>query len=535
MKIPSYQSPNRWDTLRADVRKRLLLAFVGISICAVALFGAVGYQLVLSKSIDIELVAVSVILGGLAIAMAVTLSGMIIKQFDEQSTPLIDRIHRDMLTGLANRSLLQERLAELMHGDKLLGSAFALLFMDLDRFKDVNNTLGHHIGDQLLQQVASRIEKITPNADVMARLGGDEFAILLLNTDAHGALVKARQIQDALESPVTINNMEIDIHSSIGIALYPDHGKDAEVLFRHAEVAMYNAKQHNMAFTTYTADLDSYNLRRLALVGELRSAIENQQMILHYQPKIDLASNQTVGVEALLRWIHPQHGLIPPGEFIPLAEQSDVIRQLTYWVIDEALLQCHAWRQMGYTLNVAVNLSARNLHDPGLPAKIAGLLAKWAVPAAYITLEITENAIMLDPERALKILMRLHNLGVKISIDDFGTGYSSLVYLKKLPVSQIKVDRSFVIDMNHDDDDAVIVRSTIDLGHHMDCQVVAEGVEDKETLEQLRALGCDHVQGYYLSRPLPADDITTWFGQSNWGVASLTHAKHNFSSRKAFS
>ena len=287
---------------------------------------------------------------------------------------------------------------------------------------------------------------------------------------------------------------------------------------------MYNAKRHALGSAVYSSELDPYSVRRLTLLGELRSAIDNQQLLLYYQPKVDLTTNRAVGVEALLRWKHPQHGLIPPGEFIPVAEQSDLIHNLTYWVMDEALLQCHVWRQMGYTLNVAINLSPRNLHNPGFPIKVGGLLAKWAVPASGITLEITENAIMIDPERALKTLLRLNHMGVNLSIDDFGTGYSSLLYLKRLPVSQIKVDRSFVMDMTHDKDDAIIVQSTIDLGHNMNCQVVAEGVENKETLERLRRMGCDQIQGYYLSRPLPADEITAWFAQSNWGLSAFPNA-----------
>ena len=532
MNKPVAQVSHRREKTNLYVGKRPLIALAGIAIFAIALFGAVSYRLLLSETFDMSLMADDLLLMGLAIGTGFILSRSIAEQIKRQYAEFLNQAHCDLLTGLANRKRLHERLAELIERHKTTQTPFALLVMDLDQFKDINNTLGHHTGDRLLQQVAARIGEVMPHADVMARLGGDEFAILLLDSDGHSALATARQMQLALENPVVLNNMEIDIRSSVGIALFPDHGETAESLFRHAEVAMYNAKQHRMAFTTYTSDLDALNMRRLALLKELRNAIDNRQLLLHYQPKVDLSNNLTVGVEALLRWNHPQHGLIPPAEFITIAEQSDLIRSLTYWVIDEALLQCHAWRQMGYTLNVAINLSARNLHDPGLPVKVAGLLAKWAVPASCITLEITENAIMIDPERALKTLMRLYNMGVHLSIDDFGTGYSSLVYLKKLPVTQIKVDRSFVRDMIHDDDDAAIVRSTIDLGHHMDCLVVAEGVEDKETLERLRILGCDHVQGYYLSRPLPPVDITTWFTQSNWGVESSTHEFHDNKAQK---
>jgi len=496
-----------------EARKQFNFAFFYLCVCALVVFGIMGMEFAIHDGFSLDASSLTLILGILILTMAVVETGGI-----RSTKKAVPDNTLDTLTGQANRTGLRHRLAELIHQFETENKSFALLLMDLDRFKEINNTLGHHIGDQLLQRVATRIEGITPEAIFHARLGGDEFAVIVPNCEAQRALMVAHNIQNALEKPVAINNVEIDIRSSIGIALFPQHGNDAEVLFRHAEVAMYTAKKRGTAPTTYSANLDSYNLRRLALTGELRNAIENRQMILHYQPKIDLTNNHTVGVEALVRWMHPQHGMIPPGEFISLAEQNDVIRKLTYWVIDEALLQCHAWRQMGYSLNVAINLSARNLHDPGLPAKIAGLLAKWAIPSSFLTLEITENAIMIDPERALKILLRLHDLGIHLSIDDFGTGYSSLVYLKKLPVSQIKVDRSFVMDMTQDDDDAAIVRSTIDLGHHMDCQVVAEGVENKDALEQLRSLGCDLVQGYYLSRPLPAEDVTAWFSESPWGI-----------------
>lgn len=518
MQITQFQ--NCCDKVRVHAQKRLHAAFVGISLCSAFLFGVASYQMILSDSTGSGWTATALIFGDLAIAMGLLLSSTQSIQFGAQAAISRDRRDKDTLTGFANRAGLQQRLSELIRSDKPARSSFALLLMDLDRFKEINNNLGHHTGDQLLLHVAARIAESVPDADIRARLGGDEFAVLALNADGRSAMIMARKIQSALETPIVFNDMEIDIHASIGIALFPDHGDNAEAVFRNAEIAMYNAKQGNMALATYTSDLDSHNFRRLALAGELRAAIENRQMVLHFQPKVDLASNRVVGVEALLRWRHPRHGVILPSEFIAIAEQSEIIRTLTYWVIDEALLQCHAWRQMGYTLNIAANLSARNLHDPGLPAKIAGLLAKWAVPADSLTLEITENAIMIDPERALKILMRLHSLGIQISIDDFGTGYSSLVYLKKMPVSQIKMDRSFVSGMLHDDDDDVIVRSTIELGHHMDCQVVAEGVEDEETLVRLKALGCDHIQGYYVSQPLPAGDITAWLRQSGWEISS---------------
>ena len=515
---------------------RLLLALVGVIAAVFLLATVIEYGIVQAKLPTLQFVAGTLLVIGLAIWIALALCYGMTKQLGRQSK-LSYWARHDPLTGLLNRDHFQERLKNILDENSGDNSAMSLLILDLDRFKEVNDTLGHRFGDELLQEIAARIIAGTPDAILRSRLGGDEFAILM-HSDGHNAVMAARQIQSMLEVPIVLDKIEIDIHTSIGIASLPEEPITAYEFFRRAEVAMYHSKRHGMVLTVYSTALDPYNKRRLSLLGELRGAIDNQQMTLHYQPKVDLATNRTVGVEALLRWRHPQHGMISPGEFIQLAEQSDLIRSLTYWVMDESLYQCHAWRQMGYALNVAVNLSPRNLHDPGLPVKLGGLLAKWAIPAAWLTLEITENAIMVEPERALNILLRLHDMGIHLSIDDFGTGYSSLIYLKKLPVSQIKVDRSFVMNMIHDEDDAVIVQSTIDLGHNLNCQVVAEGVENLETLERLRSLGCDQAQGFYLSTPLTADDITCWFEQSEWGVPpprSTPVAPHDLPPRQAFS
>lgn len=510
-------------TSPTEYSKHLLISFIGAVTGSIILFVTINAGGVEFEMQGTQLLAAALLIVGLAIWIALALSYVFFLQISRRKSESTGGSGHDALTGLSNRECFHERLAELVQQGKAQNFSLSLLIMDLDRFKEVNDTLSHRTGDELLQQVASRIVEVTPDAVTRCRLGGDEFAILL-RAEEHSAMIAAKKIQSALEIPILLDDIEIEIRASIGIALFPDHGVTDHELFRRAEVAMYNAKRHALGSAVYSSELDPYNVRRLTLLGELRSAMENQQLLLHYQPKIDLTTNRAVGVEALLRWKHPQHGLIPPGEFIPIAEQSDLIHNLTYWVMDEALLQCHVWRQMGYTLNVALNLSPRNLHNPGFPIKVGGLLAKWAVPASGITLEITENAIMIDPERALKILLRLNHMGVNLSIDDFGTGYSSLLYLKRLPVSQIKVDRSFVMDMTHDNDDAIIVQSTIDLGHNMNCQVVAEGVENKETLERLRRMGCDQIQGYYLSRPLPADEITAWFAHSNWGLSALPNA-----------
>jgi len=460
---------------------------------------------------------------------ATLLSRRIGQRLDQQQARWIHQAEHDQLTGLANRDRLHHRLSELISDTETPCPPLALLIMDLDRFKEVNDTLGHDVGDEVLKQVAAHFLKALPQAELTARLGGDEFAVLLRGADLHAALAASQQVQAALTPVVNIREIEINMQASVGVALLPEHGRDANVLIRCAEVAMYNAKRQGLSHVVYSQEFDPFNVRRLMLMSDLRRAIHEHQLVLYYQPKVDLRTYRTVGVEALLRWKHPVHGFIPPGDFIPLAEQSDLIRQVTYWVLDEALLQCRAWRQLGIVLDVAVNLSPRNLHDPGLPAKVAGLLAKWSVPPSQLTLEITENAIMIDPERALKILERLHNMGIRLSIDDFGTGYSSLVYLKKLPVTQIKIDRSFVTDMISDENDAIIVRSTIDLGHNLGCHIVAEGVETKEILQHLKALGCDCAQGYYLSRPVPAEELTTWLSESAWDIQrqpELRSARH---------
>jgi EAL domain-containing protein (putative c-di-GMP-specific phosphodiesterase class I) len=325
--------------------------------------------------------------------------------------------------------------------------------------------------------------------------------------------VVARKLQDALGGSFVLEGLSLDVEASIGVALYPEHGSDPDELLQHADIAMYAAKQTHAGFMLFDPKLDQHSPRRLALLGELRRAIDSQQLVLHYQPKVDAHSGRVLGVEALVRWQHPQHGLLPPDEFIPLAERTGLIGPLTHYVLDAALRQCRAWQQTGRELTVAVNVSARRLLDPGFPDEVAGLLARWDAPARLLVVEITESAIMTDPAHALQVLDRLNRLGVQVSIDDFGTGYSSMAYLKNLPVDELKVDRSFVSHMIGNTSDAVIVRSTVDLGRNLGLRVVAEGVEDQATRQQLDALGCEAIQGYHISRPVPADDLLAWIKQ----------------------
>ena len=417
----------------------------------------------------------------------------------------------DQLTGLPNRALLHDRTQQAISLAGRHGLTAALLLLDLDRFKEVNDTLGHHHGDLLLQQVAERVHGSLRSSDTVARLGGDEFAVLLPQiTGVQEATVVADKLSAAIEAPFTVDGLTLDVDASIGVAVYPHHATDANQLLQRADVAMYAAKATHVGYTLYDPTLDQHNPRRLGLLGQLRRALAAGELIVHYQPKADARSTRILGVEALVRWQHPEHGLLGPGEFVPLAETTGLIRPLTAYVLDAALRQCRTWLDAGHELSMAVNLSTRCLLDLTLPDQIIQLLEDTAVASDRLVLEITESAIMTDPPRALEILNRLHALGVQLAIDDFGTGYSSMAYLKSLPVDELKVDRSFVKHLRDNQSDAVIVRSTVDLGHNLGLRVVAEGVEDEATLKELAILGCDCVQGYYLARPMPAAELGAW-------------------------
>ncbi|MEW6683614.1 MAG: EAL domain-containing protein [Nitrospirota bacterium] len=430
----------------------------------------------------------------------------------------------DSLTMLPNRTMVHERLAQAVQAAERRQAPVAFLLMDLNDFKNVNNTLGHRHGDLLLQQIGPRLRDILRQSDTVARLGGDEFALLLPDTDLEGALRVAKKAHQVLQNPFNLEGLSISVEAAIGIALFPDHGTNASILMQRADVAMYAAKQSGMGSTVYDADRDHYSPRRLALMGELRYAIEHDELTLYYQPKIHMQTRRVIGVEALVRWKHPHRGMIPPDDFIPLAERSGLIRPLTLWVLSTALDQARKWEQEGYQLSVAVNLSARNLLDAQIPDHLTDLLRRAGAPANRLELEITESTIMADPARALEVLTKLHGMDIPLAIDDFGTGYSSLGYLKRLPVSAVKVDKSFVKNMEADDNDAMIVRSTIELAHNLGLQVIAEGVETSYLWDRLASLGCDAVQGYYISQPMSADALSRWFVDSPWQVAVVPPA-----------
>jgi diguanylate cyclase (GGDEF)-like protein len=415
----------------------------------------------------------------------------------------------DALTDLPNRRLFRDRVNQSVVAARRSRVPVAVMIIDLDRFKEVNDTLGHHIGDILLQQVASRLQATLREGDTIARLGGDEFAVLLPSvTGTVAAAAVAEKLVKALEAPFSIRTWTFDIDASIGIAVSPEHGDTVDALMQRADVAMYLAKESRAGFELYSADRDRHSPRRLALLSDLRRALDDGSLVLHYQPKADMRTGGVRGVEALLRWNHSEHGPIPPDEFIPLAEHTGLIRPLTLYVLDHALAQCRAWNDDGIEVGMAVNLSVRNLYDPSFADEVSAMLAKWGVPAAQLEFEITESVIMADPMRAMAVLARLSELGVGLSLDDFGVGYSSLAYLKRLPVTEIKIDKSFVMNLAHDESDAMIVRTTIALARSLGMRVVAEGVEGAETWVKLIALGCDVAQGHYLSKPRPAAEIT---------------------------
>ncbi len=417
----------------------------------------------------------------------------------------------DGLTGLANRRLFRDRIDQAVKAGRRTDARVAVMVMDLDGFKEINDSLGHAAGDELLVELGRRLRTAVRGSDTVARLGGDEFGVLL--PDASGtedvALAVGR-MQAAIETPMTLQGLSLSLESSIGIALYPDDGDDVETLLQCADGAMYQAKEEKSGSAFYDSSRVRQDTARLTLMGELRRALDRRELVLFYQPKAVLADGEVHAVEALLRWEHPVRGLVAPDDFIPAAQQTGLIKPLTRYVIDEALRQCRSWQDEGLRLAIAVNLSARNLLDADLPELVAALLERWNVEPCLLELEITESAMLADPVRTKLILERLSAMGIRLSIDDFGTGYSSLAYLKRLPVSEIKVDRSFVLNMETDEDDATIVRSTIDLARNLGLDVVAEGVETKAVWDRLRTLGCTAAQGYYLSRAIPPAALRTW-------------------------
>jgi diguanylate cyclase (GGDEF)-like protein/PAS domain S-box-containing protein len=428
----------------------------------------------------------------------------------------------DALTGLPNRILLNDRVEQCMIKSLNTGQSFVFMILDLDQFKTINDTLGHYHGDILLQQVGKHLKGVLSESVTVARLGGDEFAILLPNGNIEEAITISNQILNSFEHTFIVEEHLISVRTSVGVALFPDHGEDVTALMRKADIAMYTAKQSGSGYAIYSKDKDNNTLNRVTLMTDLRTAVENNTLMLYYQPKVNLKTGNITDVEALLRWNHPKYGFIPPDEFIPIAEQNGLIKQLTIWVLDQALQQCNTWHKIGMKIGVAVNLSTKNLQDMTLPEQVSELLTKWNISPSNLILEITESSLMADPVQAMEVLQRLKKLGISLSIDDFGTGYSSLAYLKNLPVDEIKVDKSFVMEMTQFNTDSMIVRSVINIAHNLGLKVVAEGVENQLIWEMLNSLNCDTAQGYFISRPIPGDALYQWSLESTYDLIAST-------------
>jgi len=424
----------------------------------------------------------------------------------------------DALTGLANRNKFNKALADFLEAARRDDRKMALFFVDLDRFKEINDTLGYHNGDLLLKQIAQRLTQILGDRGMVSRFGGDEFAILAPDVgDQARASKLAAEIHEAIEPNFNIGDIQLEVRVSIGIVLYPEQGADEDTLMRRADMTMSVAKKSDPGYTFYDPKFDNYSPRRLMLLGELRQAIQNDDLLLHYQPKISIQTGRVIGLEALIRWRHPNLGQVYPDEFIPLAERSGLIKSVTQWVLRRAPEHWSVFNDLDLRVGISVNLSVRDLFDVRLPEKIGAILAASGMPSDQLTLEITESAMMEEPDQVKDILKALYGMGVRIAIDDFGTGYSSLAYLKNLPVNEIKIDKSFVREMDRDKDDATIVRSTVELGHTLGLSVVAEGVENQACWDMLKGLGCDYAQGYHMGRPISVEDMKAWLKESPWG------------------
>ena len=428
----------------------------------------------------------------------------------------------DDLTGLANRTLLIDRLEQSIHNAKRERSSFSVLIMDLDRFKEVNDTLGHAVGDKLLQQVAKRLTNLLREVDVIVRLGGDEFAVLLTTAQEKHAESIAKKIINEFQMVFTVDKTPLYIGISIGISVYPQHGASAQILQQRADVAMYVAKRNKTGYEIYDPKYDEYSVGRLALISDLRNAIDRKELFMEYQPIIDIKTGRVIAAEALLRWNHSQRGNVFPDDIIPMAEQTGLINPITYWILDTTAKYNKRLQANGIDIKIAINLSVYNLQESDFVENIIAIYEHNDIAASSFIMEVTESVMMTNPKKSIDVLKRIDELGIEIAIDDFGTGYSSLAYLKQLPLSKLKIDKSFIMDMIEDDNDAMIVRSTIDLAHNLGMKVVAEGIEEKEMLELLQILGCEFGQGYYMSHPISEDDFEKWTLKVN----TKTHDKY---------
>jgi len=474
----------------------------------------------IASTLRLRLLSSGFVILWIAVWVSLILSSKITRQLDEKNDQLEHMALHDNLTGLPNRILLTDRLEQMLLQSKRSKEVFALFVIDLDRFKEINDTLGHQFGDVLLKMVSSRLLKSIREKDSIARLGGDEFAVLLPQTDLKGSELAANRIIHSLDMPFCINDVTTESKASIGIALYPEHGENAEALMQYADVAMYQAKKSQSGYALYDPVRNTHSVRRLQLMNNLRDAVEQNEIRVHYQPLIEATRQHVVSVEALARWRHPELGDIGPDEFIPMAEQMGLIRTLTMQVLEQALKDRSTWDKQGYHLGISINLSTYCLQDLSLPDEINSLLQNHDVDVADVELEITESAFMRDLSRAGKILDQLHHMRLQMAIDDFGTGFSSLNYLKNLPIDTLKIDKSFIMDMCQNSSDNAIVKTIIELGHNLGCRVVAEGVENQMTLDSLKALEVDVMQGFFYSKPLSADAFQAWLIEYNQRISA---------------
>lgn len=467
-------------------------------------------EIQIASTLRIRLFTSGFVIIWLAVWISLLLSSKISRELDEKNDQLEHMALHDSLTGLPNRTLLADRMEQVLFQSARNKQSFALFLMDLDRFKEVNDTLGHQFGDELLKMVSTRLADAIRENDSIARLGGDEFAVLLPQTDLKGAELCANRVLQGMDDTYCINDVCTESKASIGIALYPDHGDNTEELMQFADVAMYQAKKTQSGYSVYDPRQNTHSVRRLRLMNDLREAIDKGKVTAYYQPIVSHKKNQVVAVEALARWFHPEMGNITPDEFIPMLEQMGLIRILTMQIMEQALKECRDFKNKGYDIGININISVYCLQDFSFPDKIKLLLKKYDTGAEKLELEITESALMHDLSRAGKIMKKLSDMGIRLAIDDFGTGFSSLNYLKTLPVDTIKIDKSFIMDMQMNSKDRAVVKSIIELGHNLGCRVVAEGVENQATLDGLVGLNVDRIQGFYFSKPLPTSEFTAW-------------------------
>ncbi len=499
-----HHSTNAWRMLGA-----LIILFLII-------YGAYGVYLLKSGTelFDV-LVAILMFCGGIFVFSVVKLAQVSINKLHIMAAKERHRSMHDELTGLPNQNYFNEKINAAIARSSNIKKTFVVILIDINRFKEVNSSLGHFYGDFLLQEISNRIRESIRNSDTLARWGGDKFAILLPDTNLKRAVLISNAITENIARSFQIEDNNISIETSNGIAIFPEHGEHIDKLMQSAHIAMYEAQKNHVSYSIFDQQRHQSPFKKMVLASELRDAMNNGDLLLFFQPQISVINGKLSGVEALLRWQHPEKGVITPDQFIDVIEQTDLSKILASWVLDKALENHKIWHQHGLDINVSVNLSIKNLHDYEFPAEVKRLVDKWQVNPNRLTLEITESGLMVDPGRVTKVVSDLKRSGISLSIDDFGTGYSSLAYLRKFPAREIKIDKSFVLEMLNNEDSAIIVKSTIDLAHNIGRLVVAEGVENHDTYVMLKRFGCDFLQGFFFSKGLPTDEFLEWHKQYN--------------------